>query len=165
MSENNKGAVMMTFFIAGFVCFVCAISIYLRREDTQWQRTVKLISDIGATYKDDKFKTDNTLQTIIQQIDTTRAQATSQIVEVRIAHETEVARMKSELTEVSAHLAHLRKENHKTQILLEANAQDKNAELHVLKSAADAVIANVRRAPPVNKKKQKSKPVRARSSH
>lgn len=171
MLENKRpdGGLSMSlvFFIIGFVAFIVGIGLYLRSEDTQWHKTVTMIKTLTDMQITDKHSTDNTLQTVIRVVDTVRLDHAKEIVDLKLAHVREIDALKSQFTEVSAHLAHLRKENHQTQILLtNLTASKKSDDLAWAKDAAQKVIKNVREntPPPLPKKVKKNKSIKVKAS-
>lgn len=139
MTDKNDGGLhfMIGFFLVGFVCFVVAITIYLRREDTQWHKTVAMIKNLTDMQINDKYSTDNTLKTMTSVVDQVRLDHTKEIINMRLSHEAEVSTIRSKLTEVSSHLEHLRKEHHKIQIMMTQMVQIKKSQMDIIKSQAD----------------------------
>jgi len=156
---------MIGFFLAGFICFILGINLYLRAEDTQWHKTVGMIKTLTDMQISDKFKTDNVLQTVLITVDKVRMDHAMEVAKLQELDADRAAALKSQIVEVTTHLEHLRKENHKTQILLEATARNRQDDLDRLKTQADIVLKNVRAgATSKDYSKPKRKLIRAKRS-
>jgi len=155
------------FFLLGFICFILGINAYLKAEDTQWHKTLAMIKSLTDMQISDKFKTDNTLKTIISVVDEVRLGHAKEIIDLKLEADRDSEIIKSKLVEITSHLSHLRTENTKTYRLMEASAQDKSDEMMCLKNQADQVTSAIRgsgstyKLPPRSKKKL----IRARRSN